>query len=83
MKNNNEEMNSLNEVKKILFDEGEIDWRERYERLVSGEYGAFEIWNADGDASSYRGFRKNYGTTSEYPTYKEAVEAAMEEYDDV
>ena len=72
-------MDELNEVKHLIFDD-EVDWKAQYEKLVSGEYGAFEMWSTDGEVEGYRGFRKNYGSTEIYPTYREAIEAALEEF---
>ena len=70
---------NLNEVEHFLFDE-EVSWKEKYEKLVSGDYGAFELWGSDGEIDGYRGFRKNRGTTEIYPSYREAIEAALEEF---
>ena len=76
------EVLSENELKHFLFDDEEVTWKDKFDRLASGEYGAFEMWDATGDVSGYRGFRKNFGTTDVFPTYREAVEAALDEFTD-
>ena len=53
---------------------------ERYEMAVSGQYGVFEIYGADGGINGYRGYRKEYGTTGIYDSYRWALEAAFTEY---
>lgn len=50
---------------------------QRYEMACSGEYGAFELFDPESDAIAFRGFRKGYGTTGIYSTYKYALEAAF------
>ena len=47
---------------------------------VSGQYGVFEIYGADGGINGYRGYRKEYGTTGIYDSYRWALEAAFTEY---
>lgn len=53
---------------------------EKYEMATSGEYGAFEIWGGNGEIQGFRGFRKEYGTTGIYETFKMALEAAFTTY---
>jgi hypothetical protein len=75
-------MKDIEAIKKIIFENEDIDWKARYEQLVSGQYGAFEMWSSKGEIDGYRGFRKDFGTTDIYPTYREAIEAALEELTD-
>ena len=53
---------------------------EKYNLLMTGNYGAFEIFSADGEITAYRGFAKYKGTTGVYSTYREACEAAIYEF---
>lgn len=53
---------------------------QRYEMATSGEYGVFEIYSSGGDVQNFRGYRKEYGTTGVYSTFREALEAAMCEF---
>ncbi len=52
---------------------------QKYEMACSGEYGAFELYdpNSSADGITFRGFRKGYGTTGIYSTYRDALEAAF------
>lgn len=53
---------------------------ERYELICTGEYGVFEMFGRDGEINGYRGYRKGYGTTGVYDTYKGALEASFTEF---
>ena len=78
---NERKMDDIDSLKHLIFDD-DVDWKERYDRLMTGEYGVFEMWNSTGDVEGYRGFRKECGTTDIFPTYREALEAALDEFTD-
>jgi hypothetical protein len=67
----------LEEIKKLIFDEEET-YRQKYEKLVSGKYGVIEMYDEFGDICGYRGFVIGQPLTDVFPTYREAIEAAME-----
>lgn len=74
----------LENLHHLIFDSDEAsEIVRRYDMAVSGEFGAFEIWGADGNIEGYRGFRKDHGTTTEiYESYRDAIESAFDEFGD-
>ena len=53
---------------------------ERYQMITTGEYGVFDLYDANGDVTGYRGYRKEFGTTGVYDNYRDAMEAALTLY---
>ena len=46
---------------------------DKYDFVTSGEYGVFEVYDAQGEVNSYRGYRKGYGLTGTYDNFKDAL----------
>lgn len=53
---------------------------QKYDMICSGEYGAFEMYDNNGNIYGYRGFRREHGSTGVYDSYRAAIEAAFTEF---